>query len=91
MPEDDWLVDDITARIVRTLIENPTISYNKSQLIEAADVSRTAFYNRFNQLKDRDIIETAHVASGHKYWKLNPDSDAADALSVLLYPEGERQ
>lgn len=83
------MVDEITARIMRTLIENPTISYNKSQLIEAANVSRSAFYKRFEALSECGVIEQADIAAGHEYWTLNSDSEIADALATILYPKGD--
>lgn len=83
------LVDSVTKRIVHTLIQNPTIAYNKSQLIEASDVSRSAFYKRFKELRGRGVIKPAEVEAGHQYWTLNSDSDAANALATLLYPEGD--
>lgn len=89
MSKDSVLVDEVAAKIMRTLLENPTMSYNKSQLSKAAAVSRPAFYIRFKALRNRGVIEAADVASGHQYWTLNADSDVANALATILYPKGE--
>ncbi|NUC74745.1 hypothetical protein HTZ84_21010 [Haloterrigena sp. SYSU A558-1] len=89
MSEESVFLDDVTARIMRVLLENPAVFYNKSQLTKAADVSRPAFYDRFDELRDRRIIEPAEVVSGHQYWTLNSDSELANAFSTLLYPEGD--
>lgn len=79
------MIDSVTEKLVRVLLENPAIPYNKKQLAEAAGVSRNALYRRWDTLKEYDLVEEAEVGSGGTYWKLNPDSPAADALIKLLY------
>ncbi|MDY6769524.1 MAG: Lrp/AsnC family transcriptional regulator, partial [Candidatus Nanohaloarchaea archaeon] len=52
----EYLLDDVTMKIVDTLLDNPAIPYNKSQLAEAADVSRDALYRRWDTLVERGIL-----------------------------------
>lgn len=83
--EASYMLDDVTEKIVRVLLENPAIPYNKSQLAEAAGVSRNALYRRWETLEAYDLVEEAEVGSKETYWTLNADAAAADALTRLLY------
>lgn len=79
------MLDDVTEKIVRVLLENPAIPYNKSQLAEAAGVSRNALYRRWGTLQRYELVEEADVGAKGTYWTLDADSPAADALTRLLY------
>lgn len=88
-PRDDgqYLIDDITLKIVDALLDNPTVPFNKSQLAKAAGVSRDALYRRWDTLVTYDIVEQADVGASDTYWTLNPDADAVDALARLIHPK----
>jgi response regulator of citrate/malate metabolism len=79
------LLDDITIKIVDTLLENPTIPYTKTQLADAAGISRDALYRRWNDLQAYDIIQRAEDETGGDYWTLNQEADAVKALATLLH------
>jgi len=79
------LLDDITIKIVDTLLENPTIPYTKTQLADAADISRDALYRRWNDLQAYNIIQRAEEETGGDYWILNQNADAVKALATLLH------
>lgn len=78
------LLDDITIKIVTTLLENPTIPYTKTQLADAAEISRDALYRRWNDLQEHEIIQRADNEDGRDYWTLNQQSDAVKALTTLI-------
>lgn len=82
-----FILDDITLRIVQTLLDNPLIPYTKTQLADAADVSRDALYRRWDELQSYDILERAESESGGDYWRLNQDSDAVRAIATLLHQQ----
>lgn len=79
------LLDDITFKIVETLLENPTIPYTKTQLADAADISRDALYRRWNDLQSYDIVQRAENETGGDYWTLNQQADAVKALATLIH------
>jgi len=79
------LLDDITIKIVETLLENPTIPYTKTQLADAAGISRDALYRRWNDLQANDIIQRAEDETGGDYWTLNQEADAVKALATLIH------
>ncbi|MFC5133488.1 MULTISPECIES: Lrp/AsnC family transcriptional regulator [Haloferacaceae] len=79
------LLDNITIKIVETLLENPTIPYTKTQLADAADISRDALYRRWNDLQAYDIIQRAEDETGGDYWTLNQEADAVKALATLIH------
>ncbi|MDY6789016.1 MAG: hypothetical protein SVV03_03555 [Candidatus Nanohaloarchaea archaeon] len=83
----DKIVDGVTVQVVNALLDNPTVPFNKSQLAEAAGVSRDALYRRWDAFVGYGIVEKADVASGKAYWTLNSDSDTVDALARIIHPE----
>ena len=85
----DKILDEITAKIVQLLIENPTIYYNKSQIARHADVSRDALYNRLDALLAHGVLKEVEVGNEHTHYKLNQDSPSTNAIAQLLYPEGD--
>ena len=88
-PNADKVLDSVTAKVVDLLIQNPTIHYNKSQIARHAEVSRDAVYDRLDALLEYGIIEEADVDMERTHYELNPDSQAANAIAQLLYPEGD--
>lgn len=44
------IIDRITEKIMRVLIETPSIPYNKKALAEKAGVSREALYMRWDSM-----------------------------------------
>ncbi|MFB6244875.1 MAG: winged helix-turn-helix domain-containing protein, partial [Candidatus Nanohaloarchaea archaeon] len=79
------IFDNITLSIVDTLLDNPTIPYNKKQLAEAAKVSRAALHKRFPTLVADGIIKEKEVGSVGKYWQLNEDSRLVNAMAETLH------
>ncbi len=84
-PAARFILDDVTVQIVETLLDNPTIPYTKSQLAEAADISRDALYRRWDALQRYDILERAESETGGDYWRLDQQSDAVKAIATLLH------
>lgn len=80
------IIDEVTLRIMDTLLDNPTIPFNKSQLADAAGVSRDALYRRWDVFLEYDIIKEADVGAGGTYWTLNADADIVDALARIIHP-----
>ncbi|MCU4753473.1 hypothetical protein OB919_16025 [Halobacteria archaeon AArc-curdl1] len=88
------ILDTVTLKVAKTLLENPTIQYNQSTLAEAADVSRDALLRRWDTLTEIGLLQKADVESSIDHWKLNSDSEIANTLSKLIYTicsEGENQ
>jgi DNA-binding Lrp family transcriptional regulator len=88
-PED--ILDSVTLKIIRVLLENPKIPYTKTSLAKSADISKDALYNRWETLTETGLVQNADVESGHDHYQLNQDSEIADLLGKLLYDvlEGE--
>jgi len=81
------IIDDVTLRIVDALLDNPAVPFNKSQLAEAAGVSRDALYRRWDVFMEYNIVEKADVGAKGTYWTLPPDSDMVDALARIIHPQ----
>lgn len=79
------ILDDCTEKIMRVLIENPAVPYNKSSLAEAAGISRDALYSRWEELEKKEVIMEAKVEGKADYYRLNPDSEIVDSISRILY------
>lgn len=82
-----YILDEITVKIVDTLLDNPTIPYNKNQLAEAADVSRDALYRRWEALRENNIVKKSEVKSGGDYWELDGSSETVEAIAKILHQE----
>lgn len=80
-----YILDDVTVKVVGTLLDNPSIPYSKSQLAEAADISRDALYRRWDALIENDIVKKSDVESGGDYWELDQDSEKVEAIAKLLH------
>lgn len=81
------ILDDITLKIVDTLLDNPSIPYNKNQLAEAAEVSRDALYRRWDAIITHNILKKADIGAEGDYWELNQDSDTVEAIARILHSE----
>lgn len=80
-----YILDDVTAKIVDLLLDNPSIPYSKTQLAEAAGISRDALYRRWDALRKNNIIKKAEVESETDYWELNQDSKKVEAIAQLMH------
>lgn len=85
----DKILDSVKANILGLVLENPTIHYNKAQLARHAGVPRDALYDRLDTLLSYGILEEADVGMDRTHYKLNTDSQAANAVAQLLYLEGD--
>lgn len=79
------ILDSITLKIVRVLLENPKIPYTKTSLAKSANISKDALYSRWDTLTETRLVQKADVESGHDHYQFNPDSEIADLLGKLLY------
>ncbi|QIB75331.1 hypothetical protein G3I44_14165 [Halogeometricum borinquense] len=82
-------LNDVAERIVRVLLENPDTTYTKTSLINAADVSRNAFYRRFDSIVESGVAMRTDDGDGQAHWQLNPDSKMAEALERMIYGENQ--
>lgn len=80
-----YILDDVTVKVVDTLLDNPSIPYSKSQLAEAADISRDALYRRWDALVENNIVKKSDVESGGDYWELDQGSEKVEAIAKLLH------
>jgi response regulator of citrate/malate metabolism len=80
-----YILDDMTVKVVDTLLDNPSIPYSKSQLAEAAGISRDALYRRWDALIENDIVKKSNINSGGDYWELDQDSEKVEAIAKLLH------
>lgn len=85
------ILDEATAKMVKLAIENPTISYNKSQLARHAGVSRETVYDRLEALLDYGVLKEADVQIETTHYKLNSDSEIANFFSKVIYHEVDQQ
>jgi response regulator of citrate/malate metabolism len=84
-----YILDDVMMNIVDTLLENPKIPYNKSQLAKAAGISRDALYRRWDTLTAFNIVKESDVAAEGTYWELNQDSDMVESIAHILHQATE--
>lgn len=80
-----YIFDDITLEIVDTLLDNPSIPYNKNQLAEAAGVSRDALYRRWEALIANNILKKSDVGSKGEYWELDESSETVKSIVRILH------
>ena len=83
----EYIFDKVTLKIVDTLLDNPSIPYNKNQLAEAADISRDALYRRWDVLLEYSILKKSEVGSSGDYWELDQNSDTVEAIARILHSE----
>lgn len=88
--EIDDILDSVTLKIAKTLLENPQITYNKKTLAEAAGVAKDSLYDRWDTLVNSGLIEKAEVESGVDHWQLNQDNNSTvvNALGRIIYVVG---
>lgn len=86
----DDILDSVTLKIAKTLLENPKIKYNKTTLAKAAGVSKDALYKRWDTLVKGGLIEKAEVESEVDHWQLNQgtSSPLPNALARIMYVVG---
>ena len=80
-----YILDDVTVKIVDTLLDNPAIPYSKTQLAEASDISRDALYRRWDSLVRNNIVKKSNVESSGDYWELDQDSEKVEAIARLMH------
>ena len=83
----NFILDEVTEKIMRVLLENPKIPYTKSSLAEVSNVSRDALYRRWDKLQELGIIEEAPTGGKQSHYRLNTDSEIANQIGKLLYTE----
>lgn len=83
----NFIIDEVTEKVLRVLLENPKIPYTKSSLAEVSDVSRDALYRRWDKFKELEIIEEAPTGGKQEHYRLNSDSDIVNQIGKLLYKE----
>lgn len=81
----NFIFDEVTEKVLRVLLENPKIPYNKSSLAEVSGVSRDALYRRWDKFKELEIIEEAPTGGSQEYYRLNTDSELVDQIGRILY------
>jgi hypothetical protein len=75
----DWILDQQTKKILKTLIENPERMFDKKGLAEEAGISRDALYNRWDSIDQIGVFKEKSNTYG-----LNEDKDAVELLKKLL-------
>lgn len=83
----EYIFDDVTLKIVDTLLDNPAIPYNKNQLAEAAEISRDALYRRWDALIAFNILKKSDVGSKADYWELDENSETVEAIARILHSD----
>lgn len=78
------IFDETSLKILKVLIENPKIPYNKSELARQAEVSRHALYKRWDGIEELGIVKKADVEGKQEYYELDSNSDLVDAISKTL-------
>lgn len=81
------LNDDVTAKIMRTLLENPEREYNKSELAKESEVSRDSLYKRWDALVNDDLI----IEKDTRNFTLNTDSEIVKAFATLVFSEDKKE
>lgn len=83
------ILDEVSEKIMRVLLENPRIPYTKSSLAKNAEVSRNALYRRWEKFQELGIIEEAPSGGERELYRLNVDSEIANQIGEMLYLEDE--
>lgn len=79
------VIDSITLKIMRTLVDNPGRNYTRNKLAEASGIDPDSIYFRWDTLNNLDIVKKAQVESPHDYYTYNKNSRASVILEELLY------
>jgi len=80
------ILDSVTLRMLKTLIENKDRNYTWNKLAKASDdLTADSVYFRQDTFKELGIVKEAPVESPHDYWTFNEESRTAQILEELLY------
>lgn len=78
------IFDESSLKILTTLLENPKITYNKTQLAEQSNVSRDALYRRFPTLKEKGIVIDSSAPGESSFYQLNTESELVNSIGKTL-------
>ena len=78
------IFDQKTLQIIQTLLENPKIAYNKTQLADNSGVSRDALYKRWDVLVDEEIIVDCSAPGESSFYQLNSESELVNLIGKTL-------
>lgn len=53
----EFIMDEISHPLIKTLIQNPERLFNKKELAEEAEVSRDALYRRWDSIEQLGILK----------------------------------
>lgn len=80
------ILDSVTLRMLKTLVENKDRNYTWHKLAEASDdLTKDSVYFRTETFKELGIVKEAQVESPHDYWTFNEESRTGEILEELLY------
>jgi len=78
------IFDSESLKILQTLMENPQITYNKTQLAKQSDISRQALYRRFPAFEEKDIIIDSSAPGESSFYQLNTESELVNNIGKIF-------
>lgn len=80
----EYIMDDTTKHLLRTLLKNPDKDFFLKELAEESGVSRDALYRRKQPLHEIGVLEEKEGKYG-----LNQENDLNSSLKKILSKVGE--
>lgn len=74
---------EVPVRILAVLTSETDRDLNPTQICEQAGIGSTAFYEHIDSLRAWGLVEKTRMAGNSPMYRLNTDSDAAQALGTL--------
>jgi len=81
------LLDKTVRKMLDVLLDHPNVGYSKTELAEAAGISRSALYDRWDTLEEADIVVEKKRYGGTTLYRLNPDSELVNYLGRIMDAE----
>ncbi|MFB6294296.1 MAG: hypothetical protein ABEI97_00905 [Candidatus Nanohaloarchaea archaeon] len=78
------LLNSTARKVLDVLLDHPNVGYSKTELAEAAGVSRSALYDLWDVLEANEIVVEKNRYGGTTLYRLNPDSSLVDALGRII-------
>lgn len=78
------VLNSTVEKIMDVLLDHPNVGYSKTELAEAAGVSRSALYNHWDLLVENEIVIEKKKYGGTVLYRLNPDSELVNYLGRII-------
>ncbi len=85
------LLNRTVENVLDVLLDHPNVGYSKTELAEAAGISRSTLYTVWDALEAHGIVVEKKRYGGTTLYRLNPESELVDHLGRIIDAEQERR